>query len=147
MMHRPRWPTETLVNFTYPSGISPIPSNTSQKSGNHVLPVNMLSTCALQSWRLNLPSSTLGSSDSYEIGSSFLYCKETTLTFQRTSSRPTPRLMLRQTLHQQLPLPSPLGQGQPRKLRKGLNGKRNSTLQAPLLISDKEAMRKQRISS
>jgi len=147
MMHHPRWPTESSVNFTYPSGITPVPSNTSQKSGNHALPVNMLSTCALQSWRLNLPSSTLGSHSTYEIGFSFLYCKATTLTFRHTSSRPTPRLMPRQTPHQQLPLPPPQGQDQPRKLRKGLNGRRNSTLQAPLLISDKEAMRRQRISS
>ena len=48
-----RWLTETWVNFTYPWGITPVHSNTSQRSENHAQPVSTLSICVLQSWRLN----------------------------------------------------------------------------------------------
>jgi len=80
-------------------------------------------------------------------GSSSSYYKETTHTSRHMSSKPTPRLMLRQTPHQQrLPLQLSQAQRQPRKRRKGPNGRQNSTLQVPLLTLGKGTMRRRRIS-
>ena len=148
IIYRHRWLTETWANFTYPLGITLALSNTSPRFGNRAQPVNTSSTCALQSWRLN--HSLLVSASTYTHGfeTSSLYCKATTLTFRHTSSKPTPHLMLRQMPHHQQPLPQLFqARGQSRKLKKGPNGKRSSTLRALSPILGRGTTRRQQTSS
>lgn len=143
-----RWHTETWANFTYLWEITPMLSSTSPRFGNHAQPVNTLSICVLQSWRLNHPLPISASSRAHGFETSFSYCKATTLTSRHTSSKPTPHLMLRQMLHHQRPpLQLFLARGQPRKLKKGSNGRRSSILRVPSLILGRGTMRRQQISS
>lgn len=140
----------------YPWGIMVVLSNTLPKSGNHAQPVNTSSICALRYWRLNHSLPISASTYTYGFETSYLYSKATTLTSRHTSSKPIPHLMLRQTLQQrrrrqrrqrQQPLQLLQARGQPRKLKKGPNGRRSSTLRAPSLILGRGTMRRQQISS
>jgi hypothetical protein len=71
VIHRRRWLTEISDNFTYPLVTTPVPLNTSQRSGNRARPVNMLSICALRFWRSNFLLLKSWSAGTHEVGFSF----------------------------------------------------------------------------
>lgn len=82
-----------------------------------------------------------------EARSSFSYYKATTLTSRPTSSKQTLRSMLHQMPRQRLQSPLFRELRQPKKARKGSDGKRNLILRALLLSLGKETTTRRRIFS